>query len=101
MAMPLADFRHSIRLGRQSPLLQNTGVRAEAHRSALVHGVALIGHEIDDRVRRLLVELRRVGAVETTDVPCELDDGELHPEADAEIRKLALPGETNGGDLSL
>src|SRR6185436_16543503 len=45
-----------------------------------------LGDQRDDRMRRVGIELGAVRAVEAGDVPRELDDGELHAEAYAEIR---------------
>ena len=70
-------------------------------RAALVDDVALLVHEVDDRVRRVRVELARVGAGEAAHVAGELDHRALQPEAQAEERDLVLAGEAGGGDLAL
>lgn len=49
-----------------------------------------LGHE-DDRGRGAARdELGRVGVLDATDVSGPLDDGDLHPEADSEVRDLVL-----------
>ena len=50
---------------------------------------------------RLRLDLRRVRAVEPDGVARELDDRDVHPEADSEERDLALAGEAAGEDLAL
>ncbi len=47
------------------------------------------------------IHLRRVGAVQPDDVPGELRDRDVHPEADAEVRDPALAGHAAGRDLAL
>ena len=36
--------------------------------------------------------------IDADDIPCELDDGDLHAEADAEERHFHFPGSANGLD---
>ncbi len=59
------------------------------------------GQQVDDRVRRLGVELGRVGALHVADVAGVVDDRHLHAEADAEERHLLLAGVATGRDLAL
>src|SRR5690606_28125399 len=70
------------------------------HRAALLNDPALVGHEIDDGVRRVGDELGGVRAVHAADVSGELDDRALHAEADPEERDLALSRVAGGLDLS-
>ena len=76
-------------------------VGAEAHRAAEVGDLLLLGQQVDHRERRLGVELGRVGAVHAGDVPRELGDGDLHAEADAEVRDPLLARDLRGADLAL
>ena len=50
-------------------------------------------------IRRLRVHLGRVGAVQPGDVPRELGDGDMHAEAEPEVRDLTLARDTAGEDL--
>ena len=76
-------------------------VRAEPHRAAHVDDVALLVHEVDHRVRRVRVELARVGAGEAAHVAGELDHRAVQPEAQPEERHAVLTGVAGGGDLAL
>src|SRR3954447_2078056 len=77
------------------------GIGAEAHRPAEVGDLLLLGQQVDDGVRRLGVELGRVGAVHLRHVPRELAYGDLHAETDPEVGDLALAGDLGGADLAL
>ena len=77
------------------------GLRAEAHRAAEVLDLLLLGQQVDHRVRRLGIHLGRVGAVEAADVARELRHGDVHAEADAEVRDRVLARDAAGEDLAL
>src|SRR5207245_1622896 len=51
-------------------------------------------------MRRVRVELARVGAGQAAHVTRELDDRAVEAEAQAEERQAVLPGEAGGGDLA-
>src|SRR5581483_10270736 len=95
----------------QRILLDRALLRAQAHGAAevgfLVAPVDAAGavHPLGDqrhhRVRRVRVELGAVRAGEPAGVARELDRGELHAEADAEVGNALLPGVADGGDLAL
>jgi hypothetical protein len=74
---------------------------AQAHRRAEVRDVFLLGQQVDDRMRCRRIELAGVRAGEAADVPGELDDGGLQPEADAEERHASLAREPHSVDLAL
>ncbi len=61
VAMALVDDLLAVDRGRLRAGRQLGRVEAEAHRAALVLHVALVGHEVDDRVLGEHVELGRVG----------------------------------------
>src|SRR5436189_3246086 len=71
-------------------------LRAQTHRSAEVRSLVApldppgavepLGNQRDDRMRGLRIKLGAVRAGEPADVARELDRGELHAEADAEVR---------------
>ena len=79
-----------IKLRRQRALLHHARVGPEAHRAALLGHALLLLHQVDDRVRRLLVELGRVRVRPAQHVAGIFDHGTLHAEADAEERDLVF-----------
>ena len=92
----LAVDRGGLRAGRQLGRIE-----AEAHRAALVLHLALVGHEVDDRVVGEHVELGRVGVAGPDDLAGELDDRALEAQAQAEVRDAVLAREVGGEDLAL
>src|SRR6266540_5446060 len=103
IAMPVAlgDRRTAVDAVRERAGHDLARLRAEAHRAAeigaraapLDRAVAVLPlrDERDDRMRRVEIELGAVRAGEPRLVACELDHGELHAEADAQIRHAVLP----------
>src|SRR5687768_12847324 len=112
IAMPvtLGDVVAAVDRGRKRPGLQRTFLASEPHRPPEVRldiapfdaAVAILpfGDERDHRVRTLGLELGAVSAVEARHVPRIFDDGELHAEADAEIRDAVLAREANRLDFA-
>ena len=86
-------------VGFAAGVLQQGRAAAEAHRRAHVGGAAF-GHEDDHRVGGLLVELGAVRPLHPQHVAGELDHGDLHSEADPEIRNLVLAGVLCGDRLA-
>src|SRR5439155_6172232 len=101
VAMALVDDLLTVRLGRLRAGREAGRVEAQAHRAALLLHLALVGHEVDDRMLREQVELGRVGPLGTEDVAGELDDPALEAEAEAEIGQLLFAGVARGEDLAL
>ena len=104
VAVPVALGDHrlaAVDLARVRPFGELDGLRAEAHRAAEILDLLLLGQQVDHRIRRLGIHLRRVRAVEAADVPRELRDGDVHAEADAEVRDLVLARDAAGEDLPL
>ena len=70
------------------------------HRAAHIDDAALIGHEMDDRIRRHRVDLHTVRA----DKPCKmtrrLGDGHLHAVANTEEGNVVLTGIAGGDHLA-
>src|SRR5437899_12241937 len=99
MAVTLVDDRLSVDPGRRAALGEHHGIEPEPHGAALVGDAALLGEEIDHRVRGHRVEFRGVGAAQPADVPGEFDDRTLHAQADPEVRHTPLAGVANGHDL--
>ena len=77
------------------------GIDAEPHGAALLLDVALLGEQVDDRVRREGVELGRVGVSGVEHLAGDVDDGALHAEAEPEIRDQVLAGVPRGEHLAL
>ncbi len=86
---------------RQSAVLQHAGIGSQAHGPALGIDGFLLGHQMDDRMRRLQVKLARVGARQAANMPGKLDHGHLHAETDPEKRNAVLARIANRRDLAL
>src|SRR5436305_10178286 len=84
MAVAFVDLLDSIRLPRDRTFLQRARILAEPHRAAEGVDADQIAQLVDDFVRRLIVELRRIRADHPHHVAGELDRRALHAEADAE-----------------
>src|SRR5207247_9864718 len=92
-------------------LLHRRGLRAQAHGAAEVRLLVAafdlavlglpLGDERDHRMRRVGIEFGRIRAFEADLVARDLDRGDLHAEADAEVRNLAFAGVLHRGDLAL
>src|SRR4051812_9780562 len=95
MAVALAHLGNTIHLGGARAAGEPARVRSETHRAAHVGDVLLRLHQRDDGVVAFRGELRRVAVLELADVACELDDGGLHAETDAEEWQSGL---TRGAD---
>src|SRR5581483_3351541 len=111
IAMPVTFryFGRPVNLGDVAAAAEQCRIGTEPHRaaeiaagSALLELVALepLRHEPDDRFARR-GKLGRIGFLDAAQIPRRLDDGHLHPKADAEIRDLPLPCELSGPDLAL
>src|SRR5581483_6693483 len=101
VAVPLEDHVLAVDLAGTRALGELDRLRAEPHGAAEILDALLLGQEVDHGERRLGVHLGRVGAVETGDVARELRDGDVHPEADAEVGDAVLAGDAAGQDLAL
>src|ERR1019366_701676 len=84
MAMALVDQIAAVSLVSDRALLQPAWIFPEAHSPAEGIDADQIAQLVDDFVRRLIVELRRVRANHSDDVSRELDRRALHAEADTE-----------------
>src|SRR5579862_8941168 len=100
MPMSFADLQLAVSVSRESARHDGARIRAQSHGATHNFEVALVLHEIDDRVRRLGFDFARVRMIQTADVSRELDAGELHAVADAEERHAILARETNREELA-
>jgi hypothetical protein len=101
VAVPLRD--HDLAVG---PRHLGSGhelgdVGPEPHGPALVGDAPLGLHEVDHRVRRLRVELARVGAGHAEHVAGVLDGHHLHAEAQPQAGDVVLAGVAGRRDLPL
>ena len=101
VAVALGDVLRAVAALHRRPRRNVAGVSAEAERAALVDLVALAGHKVDDLVGAELVELAGVGVRDPGSVARELDDRDLHAEADAEVGNAVRPRVLRGGDHAL
>src|SRR5581483_6183319 len=99
--VPLVDHRLPVGLVRARAVGDLDRLRPEAHRASQVFDFLLLGEQVDHRERRLRIHLGRVRALEPDDVTRELRDGDVHPEADAEVRDAVLARDAAGEDLPL
>ena len=95
MTVPFADFRLTVHFGGLRSALQAARIRAEAHRASHVGHVTLRIHQRNHRIAALWRELARMTVVEAQHVARELDDRNLHAEADSEERNRQLTRRTN------
>ncbi len=100
MAVALVDDGLAVQRPRPRVGVDLHRVGAEAHRPAEVGDLLLLGQQVDHRMRRLGVELRRVRAVHVRDVARELHHRDLHAEAHAEIRDALLARDSRRADLA-
>ena len=99
--MALADLELAVRARRLASLFERARVRPEPHRPAVHFEVALVGHEVDHRIGRRLVDLARHRLGQLADVARELDARELHAVADAEERNLRSRARAGSPQLAL
>src|ERR1043165_3239164 len=90
MAVALLDELGAVRGAGDRAFLERARILAEAHRAAEGVDADAVAQLVDDLVRRLVVELRRVRADLAADVARELDRRALHTEADAEVGEALL-----------
>ena len=92
MAMTLGYLTCAIAAFHRRSATYNAGICAEAQCASLVHIVTLSGHEVNDLMRAELVELAGIGIGNTEDIACVFNNGDLHTEADTEVRQSVLAG---------
>ena len=89
VAVAFADFPFAVRAEHCRVFLNNAGIRAETQSAALVDLVVLPGHKVD-YVGYGAVKFARVGVFDARDVSRELNDRNLHSEADAEVGEVVF-----------
>ena len=98
VAMALVNERLAVAGLQQSAGHNLAGIAAQAHGAAEGNIAILIGHEVDDRVRAIGIELAGVGTGQAADVSGKFDDRNLHAQADAKIGNILLTGIAAGRD---
>ena len=104
VAVALADFGAAVGAAAEGPVGQVARPGAEPHGGAelfLFHQAFLLGHDVDDRLRRLGVDFRGVGALHSGDVPREFYHRELHPVTQPEERLAMFAAPADSRDLAL
>src|SRR3569833_2412576 len=101
--MPVPPYTHlaAVAGGRTTRRVKVGSLGTQAHRATLIGDRLLFVQKADHCMGRVLAELGRMGTIEANDVPCELDRGTLHSQADAEERNAPLTGEADGFDFPL
>lgn len=87
-------------LGPFATGLEHGGAEAETHGASKMR-LGALGHEDDDRVGSLGRDLDRVCVLQSADVAGILDNGNLHSEADTQVRDSVLSGPLGGSNHSL
>ena len=90
--MAFLHFRLLIGRGRVGAGLYHAGVKPQPHGAAHIHNAALVGHQVNDRVRRARVELGGIGAFVAQHMAGELHHHQLHPQTKAKIGHFVLAG---------
>ena len=76
----------------------DTGIAAQPQGASLVDVLALAGHEINDLMGALFVELAGVCIGHPGHIPGVLNDGNLHTKANSEEGQIVGPGVVCGGN---
>src|SRR5438105_10965069 len=103
VAVPMALVDHRLTVGLVGPGSRGElhRLRAEPHRAAEILDLLLLRQQVDYRIRSLGIHLGRVRSFEPDDVARVLRDGDVHAEADAEVRNATLARDPAGKDLAL
>src|SRR5689334_2164432 len=109
MAVALGNFSRVIDLRNAGAALQQRRIGPEPHGTPHIAGQAALlqlislhpfGHQTNDWLGRG-DEFGRIGGFDAAKIPCGLDHGHLHAEANSEIRHAALTREPCSTDFSL
>ena len=99
--MTFVDDLLAVNLVDERALLQLARIGAQTHRAALVLNVLLLGHQVDEQIIGVLVELGGGGTLQAHDVARELAHGRLQAQANAQEGNLVLASVACGLDLAL
>src|SRR3989338_6257585 len=104
MPMALGNVQLTISRRRPAPLFEHTIISPQPHRAAiaiLAHIFGLLGIEVNNRMRRLVINLHGVRSREPEHMTSKLNRRQLHAVAKTQIRNLFLPRELNRRDNPL
>ena len=101
MPVALPNLGHAVHLVEARSWHDLHRVLAQPHRPPLGRDTALLGEEVDHRVRRSRIELRGVRLLPPQRFPGERNRGDLHPEADPEVGHPGPPGVVGSEHLPL
>ena len=102
VTMPVAfiDFLGAVQLGGLAAGRQFAGLCAQAHGAAHVGDVLLFVEQGDDEVGCLRIKLRRMRACQLQCVPGKFNTGDLHAEAQSEVRHIIFACVLGGQHLA-
>src|SRR5579884_1814707 len=100
MAVTLEDNRLIICLVRFSVRHQTADPTPQSHRAAFVRHLALIEHQIDNGIGRLLIEFGAIGVFKAKDITGEFDDRHLHAQAEPKVGNILAAGEISSLDFA-
>lgn len=92
VAVALGDLLFPVEGIGLGMLVQHAGVGAQPQGAANVFNAVLLGHQVDDRVRGVRIQLDAVGVGEAQHIAGEFHDGQLQAEAQAKERDAVLAG---------
>jgi len=101
MAVALANGGCLVGTGREGARLERAVIAAQAHGRTFVDHALLVLHHVDDRMRRLGIELHAIGPLQAEDMPRKFDHRDLKAEAQAVVGDLVFSGEPGSRDLAL
>ena len=101
MAMALVDDFLTIDVECLGALLELARVRAQTHGAALFVDIFLIGHNRNNLILGILIELRRRRTRQADNVARELAHGSLQAQANAEVGHVVRAGVTRSRDFTL
>src|SRR6185369_5832109 len=99
VTMAFGDLLVLVQLERVAAGLERARISTEAHRAALVLDATLIGHQVDDRIGAVFLELGRAHAFQPAHIARELDHRQLRAQTDAEKRHTLFARVADGRDL--
>lgn len=102
MSFP-ADFSTAVKCSNLGPFLCGWVVREDRRPQTQTHSSSQVslghlGHEDDSWVLTVFYEFRRVGVLDSTDVSCKFNDGNLESQADSQVRHTIFSCPLSGND---
>src|SRR5262249_17311825 len=101
MTMPFVNKERPIKLARLRARSEMTHLRTETHRAAFLDHLFLVVEHRNYPVRRAGIEFGRMRLFEMEYVARKFDRGDLHAQAQAEVRNFLLARIFGRGDFAL